>query len=104
MSIVTEFFKTRNDGVNLYRTYSNEGKKILQVETDRIFEEAVDIEGAPYTYVEYVPPVESDDYEDIIPIVPDGDEEQVIMTRAELTAKVTELDEALNMILSGVTE
>ena len=25
MSIVKEFYKTRNDGINLYKIYSNEG-------------------------------------------------------------------------------
>lgn len=107
MSIVTEFFKTRNDGVNLYRTYSDEGKQILQNETGNVYTEAIDAENAPYTYSEYEEPIESDeviDLEDTEPEVPDGTEETSIMTRAELTAKVNELDEAMEMLLSGVTE
>ena len=44
------------------------------------------------------------DPEDEIPEVPEGAEGETIMTRAELTAKVLELDEAMEMILSGVTE
>lgn len=50
--IVTEYFKTRNDGVRLYRTYSDEGYLILQVETGIQYEEAIDIEDVPYTYKE----------------------------------------------------
>lgn len=50
--IITEYFKTRKDGVNLYRTYSNEGYMILQVETGIQYAEAVDVENAPYTYEE----------------------------------------------------
>lgn len=50
--IVKEFYKTRNDGVNLYRTYSDEGYYIKQIETDAIYDEAIDVENAPYTYSE----------------------------------------------------
>ena len=52
MEIVTELFKTRNDGVKLYRTYSDEGRQLLQVETGIVYDEAIDVEGAPYTYEE----------------------------------------------------
>ena len=102
MAIVKEFFKTRNDGVNLYRTYSDEGKQILQVETGNVYDEAIDVEGAPYTYVEYEEP--TDDPEDTAPEIPDESDGEQPMTRAELTAEVTEIREALDMILSGVTE
>ena len=50
--IVREFYKTRKDGVNLYRTYSDENFKILQVETGNIYDEAIDVETANYTYEE----------------------------------------------------
>ena len=50
--IIKEFFETRNDGVNLYRTYSDQGFMIRQIETGAIYSEAIDIEGAPYTYEE----------------------------------------------------
>ena len=52
MAIVKEFYKTRNDGVNLYRTYSDENYKIKQVETNEIYDEAIDVEDSNYTYVE----------------------------------------------------
>ena len=50
--IVKEFYLTREDGVNLYRTYSDEGFYILQNETGIEYSEAVDVEDAPYTYSE----------------------------------------------------
>jgi hypothetical protein len=50
--IVREFYSTRKDGVNLYRTYSDANKYINKVDTDEEYSEAIDIEGAPYEYVE----------------------------------------------------
>ena len=50
--IVREFYKTREDGVNLYRTYSNENYKIRQIKTDTVYDEAIDVEEAGYTYEE----------------------------------------------------
>lgn len=106
MAIITELFMTRNDGMNLYRTYSDLGMRILQVETGSIYNDAVDIDGAPYTYIEYEDLVESEtiDPEDIYPEISGDIEGSTIMTRAELTKRVNEIGEALDMILSGVTE
>lgn len=50
--IKRELYKTRKDGVNLYRTYSDEGCRIKQIETGNIYDEAIDVEDAPYTYEE----------------------------------------------------
>ena len=50
--IIKEFYETRYDGINLYRTYSTEGLQIIKVGTDEIYDDAIDIEGAPFTYVE----------------------------------------------------
>ena len=50
--VIKEFYKERNDGVKLYRSYSDEGFKILQVETGVVYDEAVDTETANYTYEE----------------------------------------------------
>ena len=61
--IVKEFYKTREDGVNLNRTYSDKGLKLRKVGTDEVYDEAIDIEGAPYTYEETDEPIE--DYLDI---------------------------------------
>lgn len=50
--IITEHYKTRADGVKLFRTYSDEGFKIVQNETGIVYSEAIDVENAPYTYSE----------------------------------------------------
>lgn len=54
-----EFYKTRSDGVKLFRTYSDEGRIIKQVETDNEYSEAIDVEGSSYTYEE------TDKYQDV---------------------------------------
>lgn len=50
--IVKEFYMERADGVKLYRSYSSEGYKIKQVETGEVYDDAIDVEDAPYTYIE----------------------------------------------------
>ena len=56
--ITKEYYETREDGVNLYRTYSTEGLKIRKVGTEEIYSEAIDVEDAPFTYEETDIPVE----------------------------------------------
>ena len=56
--IIKEYFRTREDGVNLYRTYSDADMKIRKVGTDEVYDEAIDVEGAPYTYEETDIPIE----------------------------------------------
>lgn len=73
---VTELLMTRTDGVNLHLTMDavvdengnpvrdEEGNlvptgfKIKQVETGELYDQAIDVEGAPYTYVETDQPIE----------------------------------------------
>ena len=50
--IQREFYTQRKDGVKLYRTYSDAGMMIRQNETGMEYAEAIDVEGAPYTYTE----------------------------------------------------
>lgn len=50
--IKRKFFRTREDGVDLYRTYSDEGYTIKQEETGNIYDEAIDVSSANYTYTE----------------------------------------------------
>ena len=50
--IKKEFYKTRTDGVNLYITYSDLGLKIRKIGTDEVYDEAIDVENAPYEYEE----------------------------------------------------
>jgi hypothetical protein len=99
--IIKEEYKTRTDGVKLFRIYSDAGKSIIQNESGVVYTEAIDVETAPYTYSEYEAIV---DPEDTTPEVPEGADESIIMTRAQLTDKVNELDEAIGLILSRVTE
>ena len=61
--IVTEYYKTRKDGVVLYSTYSDAGFYIIQNETGIEYSEAVDVEGAPYTYSETDKPIEVEENE-----------------------------------------
>ena len=56
--IVREFYKTRKDGVDLYRTRSDKGLKICKAGTDEVYDEAVDVSGAPFEYEETDIPVE----------------------------------------------
>lgn len=55
--IVREYFDTREDGVKLYCTYSNLNLKIEQVETGAIYNKAVDVEHASFTYRETNEPI-----------------------------------------------
>lgn len=47
-----EFYLTRKDGINLYRTYSDSGKMIRQTDTGIEYAEAIDVENTPHTYEE----------------------------------------------------
>lgn len=59
--IVKEFYKTRKNGVNLYRTYSDKNLQIQKVNTNEIYDEAIDIESANYEYVETDKPIADDE-------------------------------------------
>ena len=58
--IITEFYETRDDGVKLYRTYSNTNMRIRQDQTGAVYDEAIDVENRGYTYTETDIPVEED--------------------------------------------
>ena len=61
--VIKEYYTTRGDGVKLYRTYSDQGFLILQVETGIQYDEAIDVENAPYTYEETDEKIEQDELE-----------------------------------------
>ena len=63
--IIREFYRTRKDGVNLYRTYSDNKVMIQKVGTDEVYDEAIDIETAPYVYEETEQPTEMLQIEEI---------------------------------------
>jgi hypothetical protein len=50
--VVREFYDIRYDGVLLYRTYSDKNVMIKKTGTQEIYNEAIDIENAPYMYEE----------------------------------------------------
>lgn len=67
--IITEYYKTREDGVKLNRTYSDNGFKIKKfiktwdgkkVDTNQVYSEAIDVEGKPYEYEETDTPIVND--------------------------------------------
>lgn len=70
---------------------------------DRAVATAVVITTAEYYELEATLGTEEDP-EDTTPEIPEGTEGSDIMTRAQLTEKVNELDEAMALLLSGVTE
>lgn len=49
--VKTEYYKTREDGVKLFRTYSDNNKKLIRND-GVVYDEAVDVEGIGYTYTE----------------------------------------------------
>ena len=62
--IKREHYATREDGVELIRTYSDKGVKIQKVGTDEIYDDAVDVEGAGYRYTETEEPIEVESNEE----------------------------------------
>ena len=58
--IAREYYNMRFDGVALYRTFSDAGFRIRQVETNVVYDDAVDVDGAPYTYEETDEPIEAE--------------------------------------------
>jgi hypothetical protein len=68
--ITREYYKTREDGVRLFRTYSDTNHKIMQKPTMVVYDEAIDVEGAAYEYEEtdeLVEPMVADEPSGIMP-------------------------------------
>ena len=59
--IKSEFYMTRDDGVELIRTYSDRGMKIRQDGTGVEYDEAVDPSDANRTYTETNIPIEGEE-------------------------------------------
>lgn len=62
--IVTEFYRERDDGVKLYRTYSDAGLMIRQEQTGAEYAEAIDVEGSGHSYIETDTPIEGEELTD----------------------------------------
>ena len=63
--IIREFYMTRTDGVNLYKTYSDKGVYIIKQGTDEKYDEAIDVENSPYTYEETEEVIENGNKPDV---------------------------------------
>ena len=50
--IKKDFYKKLEDGTDLYITYSDTNKTIIQKETGYEYDKAIDVENAHYTYEE----------------------------------------------------
>ena len=50
--VAKEFYRVRQDGVSLYRTFSDNGFLIQKVGTNEIYEEAIDVQTAEFIYEE----------------------------------------------------
>lgn len=59
--IQKEFYGTRSDGADLYRSYSDKGVKLQKIGTDEIYDEAVDVENSGYKYEETDMPIDGDE-------------------------------------------
>ena len=58
--IKKEFVETRDDGIKLYRTYSDGEFFIKKNGADVFYTEAIDVENSGYTYTETDIPIEGD--------------------------------------------
>ena len=63
--IKREFYKERNDGVKLYKTYSDENYRIRKVGTDEIYDEAIDVENTSFEYEETTEKIETEEMSEI---------------------------------------
>ena len=61
--IIKELYTTRPDGVKLFLNYSDKGVYIRQDQTGIEYTEAIDVEGAPYTYTETDKPIDISEYD-----------------------------------------
>lgn len=53
------YYDTRADGVELYQRKSTLKVKIRQIETGKSYDDPIDVEPCPYTYVETDIPIET---------------------------------------------
>lgn len=59
--LIKEFYTTRNDGVSLYRSYSDAKMMIHKIGTEEYYAEAIDVENAPWSYEETDIPVDEEE-------------------------------------------
>jgi hypothetical protein len=56
--VIKEYYKTREDGVALYRTCSDADFKIRKIGTTEVYDEAIDVANAPFSYEETAEPID----------------------------------------------
>ena len=56
--IVKDFYRTREDGVRLFKSYSDQNLYIRKIGTEEVYSEAIDIENALFVYIETDKPIE----------------------------------------------
>lgn len=59
--IIKEFFRTREDGVRLFKSYSDNGVYIHKLGTDEEYSEAIDVEDSWFFYEETDRPIEKEE-------------------------------------------
>ncbi len=91
--IKKEYYKTREDGVKLYRTYSNTGHKIKRVSDGITYGDAIDVsENVEYEEVdEYIDTEGSYSYEEIL---------EIVEKSKDITRKINQLNLSNNEALS----
>ena len=52
MMTVKEFYITREDGIKLFKTYSDEGYMIQKIGAKEVYDEVIGVETVSFTYVE----------------------------------------------------
>lgn len=57
--VIKEYYGTRDDGVRLFRSYSDQGVLIRKLGTHHTYSEAIDVDGSRYRYVETDTPIEA---------------------------------------------
>lgn len=79
--IKKEEYDTRPDGVKLFRIYSDADKYVIQNETGLVYADAIDVEGAPYTYSESGEDIHAST-EELLSITLGGEARQITRTKA----------------------
>ena len=82
--IVREFLRTRKDGVNLYKSYSDKGLMIQKVGTDEIYDVAIDVSDAFFVYIETNQPIPKAE-----PETESSAESETVLTESQLTKTET---------------
>ena len=61
MAVIREYYMTRNDGVKIFRSYSDKDVYIRKEGTDLTGVEMYDVEDAHFVYVETDTPIETEE-------------------------------------------